>query len=321
VESNAQSDAQADAPSAAAQPAAGPGWPRRAALRAAAGLGLAVPLTTAACGASNPAGPSAGRAGGSGAATAPRNGPASAAAIATGSTAIPRAGATASAPAAVQPGSVIEVARGSRAADAIALTFHGSGPPAMATALLAEAERAGARVTVMVVGSWLKANPQLAERILDGGHELGNHTEHHLNISALSPVRAYTEIEACADRLRKLTGSQGRWFRPSQAQHATAQVRAAAARAGYRDVLSYDVDPKDYADPGSAAVVRNVLSVIGSGDVVSMHMGHRGTITALPAILDGLRTRGLRAITADALFPVQAGPARPPVPSQEAGRQ
>lgn len=188
-------------------------------------------------------------------------------------------------------------------ANGVALTFHGDGTPALATALLAEAERADARVTVLAVGRWLSEYPQMARRVLDGGHELGNHTEHHINIDALSPSAAFAEIEDCAARLQKLTGSRGRWFRPSQAQHATATVRAAAARAGYPTVLSYDLDSLDYTDPGSDAVVRNVLSVVRAGDVVSMHLGHAGTITALPAILDGLRTRGLQAVTASALFP------------------
>lgn len=332
MESNAQSDARPDVRSGAADRPDGPGWPRRAALRAAAGLGLGLPLTASACGGSAEAGPPAdhpvapGKPATPGAPAAARRAAGSASPGAGGSTAVPRADptATATAPPTVQPASVLEVTHATRPTGAVALTFHGDGPPALAIALLAEAERAEAQVTVMAVGSWLKANPQLAKRILDGGHELGNHTEHHLNIGALSPMHAYTEIESCAAQLRKLTGSQGRWFRPSQAQHATAHVRAAAARAGYQDVLSYDVDPLDYTDPGSAAVVRNVLGVVKAGDVVSMHMGHRGTITALPAILDGLRTRGLRAVTADDLFPVQAGPARPPVPppisSQEAGQ-
>jgi peptidoglycan/xylan/chitin deacetylase (PgdA/CDA1 family) len=188
-------------------------------------------------------------------------------------------------------------------ANGVALTFHGDGPPALATALLSEAERAGAHVTVLAVGRWLGQYPEMARRVLDGGHELGNHTEHHIDIDALSADAAYAEIENCAKRLQQLVGSRGRWFRPSQAQHATATVRSAAVRAGYRTVLSYDLDSLDYTDPGADAVTHNVLSAVRAGDVVSMHLGHSGTITALPAILDGLRSRGLRAVTASDLFP------------------
>ena len=91
----------------------------------------------------------------------------------------------------------------------------------MADALLAEAERAGARVTVLAVGTWLGQYPQIAKRILRGGHNLGNHTMHHLDIKAMDASGAYAEIAGCARRLHALTGSAGRWFRPSQTQYST----------------------------------------------------------------------------------------------------
>jgi peptidoglycan/xylan/chitin deacetylase (PgdA/CDA1 family) len=185
---------------------------------------------------------------------------------------------------------------------AVALTFHGDGTPALADALFSEAERAGARITVMAVGRWLDAYPEMAKRVLDGGHELGNHTQHHIDISALSPDDAYAEIETCAARLQQLTGSRGRWFRPSQAKYATATVCAAAVRAGYPTVLSYDVDSLDYTDPATNQIIDKVLSSVRGGDVVSMHLGHRATIESLPAILDGLRARGLQAVTASDLL-------------------
>ena len=100
-----------------------------------------------------------------------------------------------------------QVVHGSRDRAQVALTFHGQGPVSMADALLAEAERAGARVTVLAVGTWLGQYPQIAERILRGGHDLGNHTMHHLDIAAMEASGAYAEIAGCAQRLRALTGS------------------------------------------------------------------------------------------------------------------
>ncbi|WP_037812323.1 polysaccharide deacetylase family protein [Streptomyces sp. MspMP-M5] len=195
------------------------------------------------------------------------------------------------------PGLPPEIDHGPRNGHAVALTFHGRGDPELAKALLGEAERAGARVTVLAVGDWLDEQPAMARRVLDGGHELGNHTMHHRNICALPADAAYAEIRQCADRLRKLTGSIGSWFRPSQTRRATGQVIRLARQAGYPHVLSYDVDSLDANDPGAPAVQRTVLDGIRPGSVVSLHLGHAGTVAALPPILDGLRRRGLRAVT------------------------
>ncbi|MBV2155696.1 polysaccharide deacetylase family protein [Kitasatospora sp. SUK 42] len=198
-------------------------------------------------------------------------------------------------------GTPYEVVHGPRTGKNVALTCHGSGDPKQATALLEAAEQHGVRLTVMVVGSWLDQQPQMARRILDGGHELGNHTQNHLDISAMTPDQARAEIAQCADRLQRLTGSIGRWFRPSAAQYATPMVRDQAKAVGYEHVLSFDVDPRDYNDPTAAELQRRVLNGVRGGSVVALHMGHQCTIDALPAILDGLTKAGLNPVTASQL--------------------
>jgi peptidoglycan/xylan/chitin deacetylase (PgdA/CDA1 family) len=190
-----------------------------------------------------------------------------------------------------------EVVNGPRDKPNVALTFHGQGPPAQVRQLLDALHSGGARVTVLAVGSWLAAAPQMAKIILDGGHELGNHTQNHLGIATMSPAKAFAEIDTCAQQLNKLTGSIGTWFRPSQTQHSTAMIRAQALKVGYRTCLSYDLDSLDYTDPGTNAIVTNTLSAVQNGSIVSMHFGHAGTVSAIPHILDGLRQRGLHPVT------------------------
>ncbi|MFE2944325.1 polysaccharide deacetylase family protein [Streptomyces sp. NPDC059255] len=263
---------------------------RRSALRAAAGAAVTGALATS-CSDTTPTSvkPSA---------TAPGNSPG--ASGASPGTVRPAAR---SAPAPRRfPGQPTEIEHGPRGRPRVALTFHGQGDPATATALLAEAERAGARVTVLAVGTWLDEQPALARRILDGGHDLGNHTLHHTDISAMDEAEAYAEITGCAQRLRRLTGSIGTWFRPSRTQHATPLVQRLARRAGYPHVLSYDVDSLDFTSPGAAAVVRTVTGEIRDGSVVSLHFGYADTVAALPALLDALERRGLRAVTTTELL-------------------
>ena len=89
----------------------------------------------------------------------------------------------------------------------------------------------------------------------------------------------------------------GRWFRPSQTQYATPLIERAARKVGYRTCVSYDVDSLDYTDPGPNAVVATVLGSVRRGSIISMHFGHPGTVTALPAIVHGLARRKLRPVT------------------------
>ncbi|MET8245980.1 polysaccharide deacetylase family protein [Streptomyces sp. NPDC005202] len=195
-----------------------------------------------------------------------------------------------------------QITHGPRDRPRVALTFHGQGDPALARTLLTEAEKHGARITVLAVGTWLDQHPEMARRILDGGHDLGNHTQRHLAINAMSEADAQSEITACADRLKRLTGSIGTWFRPSRAPAAAPLVARLARRAGYPHVLSYDVDSLDYTSPGAPAITRNILAEVRNGSVVSLHFGYPDTVTALPAVLQELVRRGFHAVTTTELL-------------------
>ncbi len=215
--------------------------------------------------------------------------------------------ATPATPATTTPptGPAVEVASGPRTGTAFALTFHGFGDPALALALLDAAESHGAHVTVLGVGTWL-ADPTTApvlERLRSGGHELGNHTFDHPALRRLGPAATLAEITRCRDVLTSVTDMPGRFFRPSGTPTATPEILAAAGLAGYRTSLAYDVDPEDYRDPGAKTVQARVLAAVRPGSIVSLHLGHRGTVTALPAILDGLTSKGLTAVTASTLLP------------------
>ncbi|MFF4503845.1 polysaccharide deacetylase family protein [Streptomyces sp. NPDC001401] len=200
------------------------------------------------------------------------------------------------------PGRPAQLTHGPRTHPRVALTFHGQGDPAIAHAILTEAEKRGAHLTVLAVGSWLDEHPDMARRVLDGGHDLGNHTQRHLAVNAMSEADARSEITACADRLEHLTGSIGTWFRPSRAPLASPLVLRLARSAGYPHVLSYDVDSLDYTRPGADAIQRKILDEVRNGSVVSMHFGYPDTVAALPVVLEELARRGLTAVTTTELF-------------------
>ncbi len=219
---------------------------------------------------------------------------------ATAASRTPSASPSTSPPAApLEPGA--DLVHGPRDVGAVALTFHGAGDPALARAALAALARADALVTVLAVGTWLETSPALAQAVLTAGHELGNHTWSHPSMRRLGPVACRDEIARASAQLKTLTGSQGRWFRPSGTPTSTATIRAAAASSGYPRCLAYDVDPLDYTDPGASSVTRAVLRGVRPGSIVSLHLGHAGTVSALPGVLAGLRDRGLRAVTVSEL--------------------
>ncbi|MFF1610658.1 polysaccharide deacetylase family protein [Amycolatopsis sp. NPDC058278] len=205
-------------------------------------------------------------------------------------------------PASAAPsGPATEVARSASGRPEIALTFHGAGDPRITRQVLDLVRQHGAHITVLAVGTWLAEYPDAARMVRDGGHELGNHTWSHPALAGYQPEPMLAEIQRCRDKLAEVTGTPGAFFRQSQGQHATAQELIEAGKAGYARALSYDVDSLDWKDPGPAAI-RSAVARARAGSVVSMHLGHAGTVAALPGIFIDLSERGLTAVTATELL-------------------
>ena len=198
-------------------------------------------------------------------------------------------------------GPAIQVASGPTTRPLVALTFHGAGDIGYAREILAIAKQKDAKITVMVVGTWLADNPTIGREILAGGHDIGNHTLSHLDINSLSESDMRAEVLGCRDILMRTTGVPGSYFRQSQSQTASQLLRTVAGDAGYAVCLSYDVDSLDWTDPGAAAVRQNMLAA-RAGSIVSMHLGHSGTVEALPRVLEDLARRGLSATTVSTLL-------------------
>jgi len=186
-----------------------------------------------------------------------------------------------------------DITRGAGAPNAVALTFHGAGAPELAAQALRIADAEHAHVTVFAVGQWLSANPGLGRDIVRAGHDLGNHTWSHQTMTNLSAAQATQEVRAGADAVAAAVGAAGLLFRPSGTATSTGTIRAAAAASGYQRCISYDVDPEDYLDPGATVVRSRTLAAVTGGSIVSLHLGHPGTIEALPGVLQGLAARGL----------------------------
>ena len=199
------------------------------------------------------------------------------------------------------PGPATEISHGPRDRPQVALTFHGAGDVRLARQILQVAKDHQARITVMVIGTWLSDNPAIAAEILDGGHQLGNHTWSHLDINAMTEAEMTVEVTRCRDLLIQTAGTPGAFFRPSQAQTASTLMKQVAGAAGYAVSLSYDLDSMDWTDPG-AATVRRYTAAAQPGSIVSMHLGHQSTVDALPDVLDDLAARGLTPVTADTLL-------------------
>lgn len=197
---------------------------------------------------------------------------------------------------------VLDIAHGSRNKSEVALTFHGSGDPAIVQKLLAIFKSTSTPITIFAIGKWLQGYPVVAKQMLNAGYDIGNHTMNHYQMKTLNAKKVDVEIAGCAAELKKLIGNHGKWFRPSGTQYSNAIIRKAAIKYGYSQCISYDVDSHDYQDVGKRAVLADISGAIKKGSIISLHFGHQDTIDAMPTLLENLHAKGLTPVTLTTLL-------------------
>ena len=162
----------------------------------------------------------------------------------------------------------------------------------------------GVRATAFIQGRWAQAHPDLARRIADDGHLIGNHSFFHARMDLLTPDGRREDIERATIAVHEATGVDPRpWFRcPFGAGSHDPRVLADIEAAGYREVR-WTVDPEDW-QPGITGdqVERAVLDLAGDdGAVVLMHPWTRGAGASIAGIIDRLRDAGATLVGVDEL--------------------
>jgi peptidoglycan-N-acetylglucosamine deacetylase len=190
--------------------------------------------------------------------------------------------------------------RGHRGRKQIALTFDDGPHPAYTPQLLAILKQYHAQATFFVVGELAQKNPELIKAEIEDGHCVANHTYHHVNLTQIPGDYVATEIKACGEVLRQITGRPPRFFRPPGGDY-DREVAEISEALGYTMVL-WTNDPGDYANPGKDRIKSRVLRKLGNGGIILLHDGIQQTIDVLPDILKYLDKKGYDVVTIDEMI-------------------
>ncbi len=189
----------------------------------------------------------------------------------------------------------------------VALTFD-DGPDSENTLPILDIlrrHRAGA--TFFVIGAKVEVEPEITRAILSQGFELGNHSHTHPNLARLDPTRLDEEINLASTQIEAATGTSPTFLRPPGGQWNQAVAEAAAAH-GLTTVL-WTANSSDFNTEDPKKIAKNVLSQARPGGIILLHDTVRATREALPAILKGLKRKGLRPVSVGELLrQTQSGP-------------
>jgi cellulose synthase/poly-beta-1,6-N-acetylglucosamine synthase-like glycosyltransferase/peptidoglycan/xylan/chitin deacetylase (PgdA/CDA1 family)/spore germination protein YaaH len=201
----------------------------------------------------------------------------------------------------------------------VAITFDDGPDPEWTPKILDILKAANAKAAFFLVGTNAEHYPGLVRRIVDEGHEIGNHTYYHPNLADCWPEHVRLELNATQLLLESITGRATTLFRPPYAADTSPSRLDELTPLQIAQDLNYlvvleNIDPQDWAKPGADNIVRRVKQQRRDGSIILLHDagGDRSqTVAALPRILEWLHTRGdtvvplsaLLGTTRDALMP------------------
>jgi len=185
----------------------------------------------------------------------------------------------------------------------VALSFD-DGPAAITPAFVRMLEAQHVHATFFMIGDQVtSAYRSTLRRELRDGDALGDHTFTHPDLELLSSGEVYGQLRRTILAIRGLTGYTPCVFRPPYGDKDQSVVDAAKSL-GLATIL-WNVDPTDWALPGTSAIEQRVLAQVQPGSIILSHDGGgpRGeTLAAYPYIIQALKHRGYRFETVPQLL-------------------
>jgi peptidoglycan/xylan/chitin deacetylase (PgdA/CDA1 family) len=179
------------------------------------------------------------------------------------------------------------------AGSSVFLTFDDGPDPTWTPQVLDVLAKHGVKATFCMVGRYARANPGLVQRVVAEGHALCNHTENHAALDTLSADAVEAEIAAAQSSIQAAAGRAPGVFRIPYGR-GSATVSAVAGTLGL-SILGWNVDPSDYARPGTEQLVARVSQAVRPGAIVLLHDGgsdRSQTVAALDRLIPMLKDAG-----------------------------
>ncbi|MCM1088585.1 MAG: polysaccharide deacetylase family protein [Muribaculaceae bacterium] len=184
----------------------------------------------------------------------------------------------------------------------VALSFDAAWGNEDTADILEILEKHGVHVTFFMTGGWVESYPDDVKAILEAGHDLGNHSENHKNMSQLTDEEKKEELMAVHRKVKELTGYEMFLFRPPYGDYDNALIDVAKDNGYY--AIQWDVDSLDWKNEGTDAIIQTVTEHknLGDGSIILCHNGSEYIVEALDTLLTTLENRGYEIVPVSELI-------------------
>ncbi|MFB0635990.1 polysaccharide deacetylase family protein [Bacillus rugosus] len=145
------------------------------------------------------------------------------------------------------------------------------------------------KATFFLEGNWVRNNEQLAKKIAEDGHEIGNHSYNHPDMSKLTTGRISEQLDKTNGQIEQTIGVKPKWFAPPSGSFRKAVIDIAAEK--QMGTVMWTVDTIDWQKPAPSVLQTRVLSKIHNGAMILMHPTDP-TAESLEALITKIKDKG-----------------------------
>lgn len=180
----------------------------------------------------------------------------------------------------------------------LALTFDDGPHPTYTPQILDLLKKNKAKATFFFIGTQADAYPEIVQRAVTEGHEIGTHTQWHASVTSVGYWSAYKDTEEGFQTLVNVTGKQPTLFRSPYGEWSRAYFDA--CQEFEMTPVWWDIDSQDWQRRGAEHIANLILSQSAPGDIVLMHDGGGDrcqTVTALAIVLKSFQEKEWSSVT------------------------
>lgn len=182
----------------------------------------------------------------------------------------------------------------------IAISFDASWGADNTLNILDTLEQEEVKSTFFLVGRWVDEYESEVKEIHKRGHEIGNHSNSHPNMTTLTKDQIKKEIIITDTKIRNLVGEGTEVFRCPEGAYDNNVIEAVEETNHY--TIQWDVDSIDWKEQGAEVEYNRVIDNVKPGSIILFHNNAKFTPENLPKVLKALKKEGYKFVTVSELI-------------------
>lgn len=176
----------------------------------------------------------------------------------------------------------------------VAISFDAAWGDEYTGDILDTLDKYNVKSTFFLVGFWVDKFPEHVQEIAKRGHEVGNHSTTHPNMTELSVEGMLEELNITGEKIEELTKKKPILFRPPFGDYNDSLINTCRENGYY--TIQWDIDSLDWKELGVQPVVDRVTRNVQNGSIVLFHNNAKYIVEYLPLVIERLQESGYEIV-------------------------